>query len=523
MDILVSAIVGDLISRSASFVISKYFQQQPDINKIQQRLQRVLLRIDIIVEEAEARDITNQGMLRQLKMLKQGMYRGRYVLDSLRFQAALDEEEVSHSSSSALSKSSSAKRLRFSWAGGGSSNREALSFGTNGNIREELQRMVDTLEFTVAGTREFLFFLESYPRILRQPYGTYLLLDNCMFGRQTEQDRVLNFLLHPGATSGLAAVLPIVGPIRVGKSTLVEYSLRSELLVLEMDVSRTKIRLDTSIFATSNSERREYICRDGSVRDHFSMILFFPQGSLKDEGVVRHQNSASQTRLLIIVEMAEDIINEGTWRRLKSLATSMTPRDKIVNLGTTEALRMDYLPQEAYWHFFKSLAFGSTNPDEQPKLAVMAMEIALGFRGCFAGTHLIAGILRDNLNARFWRTTLECARAYKQAHLLMFDQHSCLHFRVDAPVYCWRLGGSSKYFLICKHHQLDSSEQVPEITVHDIILGRGGTLPQGEFEALAWRSRIPPYYNYTISCKMQSPQLTVGSKKRVHPEEKHFI
>ena len=36
-----------------------------------------------------------------------------------------------------------------------------------------------------------------------------------------------------------------------------KYSLRSELLVLEMDVSRTNIRLDTSIFATSNSERRE--------------------------------------------------------------------------------------------------------------------------------------------------------------------------------------------------------------------------------------------------------------------------
>ena len=31
------------------------------------------------------------------------------------------------------------------------------------------------------------------------------------------------------------------------------YSLRSELLVSEIDVSRTKIRLDTSIFATSKA------------------------------------------------------------------------------------------------------------------------------------------------------------------------------------------------------------------------------------------------------------------------------
>ena len=35
------------------------------------------------------------------------------------------------------------------------------------------------------------------------------------------------------------------------------YSLRSELLVAEMDVSRRILVLDTSIFKTSNSERRE--------------------------------------------------------------------------------------------------------------------------------------------------------------------------------------------------------------------------------------------------------------------------
>ena len=41
-------------------------------------------------------------------------------------------------------------------------------------------------------------------------------------------------------------------------SFLHTYSLRSKLLAVEMDVSRTKIHLDTSIPMTSNSERREY-------------------------------------------------------------------------------------------------------------------------------------------------------------------------------------------------------------------------------------------------------------------------
>lgn len=250
MNILISAIVGDLVSRSASFVISRCFRQQPNVDKILQRLHSVVLRINTVVEEAEGRHITSKGMLRQLEMLRQGMYRGHYVLDALRFQDSGEEQEVSHSSS-ALSIFRPSKRLRLSGTGSGSSNREAaLLLVANNSIQEELQQMVDTLEDTMASMKEFILFLESYPRIICQPYGTYLLLDNCMFGRQTEREQVMNFLLCPSVTPNLA-VLPIVGPLGAGKSTLVEH-----------------------------------VCRDESVRDRFSMILFLPEDSLKDEGAI---------------------------------------------------------------------------------------------------------------------------------------------------------------------------------------------------------------------------------------------
>ncbi|CAM0884520.1 unnamed protein product [Alopecurus aequalis] len=511
MDILVSTIVGDLVSRSASFVIGKYFRQQPGIDEILQRLQRVVPRIDTVVEEAEGRHITNQGMLRQLKMLRQAIYRGHYVLDALRFQPALDEEEeVSHSSTAAaaLSESSTgpAKRLRFS---GGGSKREAAAlfmFGANKSIREDLQRAVGTLEDTMdSGMKEFIFFLESYPRVPRQPYCTYLLLENCMFGRQTERELVLNFLLRP-STSAIPSlpVLPIIGPLRVGKSTLVEH-----------------------------------VCRDEHVRDHFSKILFFAEGSLEDEGVidlrgssnfeVRYQNSASQSdnRLLVIVEVAEEI-REGTWRRLKSSVSRMAPcggskiivtsrSDRIMDLGTTEALRLRRLPPDAHWYFFKSLAFGSTDPDEHPNLARMAMEIANAEpRRCWMGTHVVAGILRENFDARLWRAVLERVRQHRKMHRPR---------REDEPpaLYNWRLGRSCKHFLICKHHRSDSSGEVPKISLHDVVLGRGGRLPRGEFQALALRTSIPPYYNYTVSCIVTAPQPTTGRKKPVIQEEGDLV
>ena len=50
------------------------------------------------------------------------------------------------------------------------------------------------------------------------------------------------------------------------------YSLRFKLLVAEMDVSRTKIHLDTSIRATSNSEWREYFRYAGSSAWHLASL-----------------------------------------------------------------------------------------------------------------------------------------------------------------------------------------------------------------------------------------------------------
>ena len=52
-----------------------------------------------------------------------------------------------------------------------------------------------------------------------------------------------------------------------------EYSLCSELLVVGMDVSRCILVLDTSIFATSNLERREYMFYAGRIYSHSQFPL----------------------------------------------------------------------------------------------------------------------------------------------------------------------------------------------------------------------------------------------------------
>jgi len=224
MEPLLSAIMSDLLGRALSVLIQRYRASKAEETEHKlQRLRRVLLRIDATVDEAEGRHITNQAMLRQLQMLRKGMYGGHYVLDTIRYRG---HGEVSGGRDVVLSRLSSAKRLlSFPVSSSSSSSKENLqSTVLDAENLKNLEKMLDGLETLMGDMVEFTVFLEGYPRIPRQPYSEYLVLDKVMFGRQMEKEAVIDFLLRPEAVGdGNPGVLPIVGEAWIGKSTLVEH------------------------------------------------------------------------------------------------------------------------------------------------------------------------------------------------------------------------------------------------------------------------------------------------------------
>ena len=85
MEIFLSAVLGELASRSINFFISK--SSKPSVMVVADRLQRALLRAQVIVDEAMERQITNQVVLQQLDMLRDAMYRGYYILNTFKYQS----------------------------------------------------------------------------------------------------------------------------------------------------------------------------------------------------------------------------------------------------------------------------------------------------------------------------------------------------------------------------------------------------------------------------------------------------
>jgi hypothetical protein len=413
-------------------------------------------------------------MLRQLDGLREAMYGGHYMLDALTYGRGHGADAPPPPQcrlSSALSRLNSAKRLCFPDDGGAA----------------ELRRMVDRLGSMIADMKEFVVFLSGYPRVCRQPRSGHLLLEKLMFGRQREMEQVVGFLLR--AESNGVGVLPVVGPARVGKSTLVEH-----------------------------------VCHDERVRSHFSSILLLSGDDLEVDGKLNDPGDHGRKISLVILELAEDEVpDEGRWRKICSSAFCMAAGSKIIvtsrseairKLGTEHALSLKHLNQEAYWYYFKTLAFGGANPDEHPKLVSIAMDICAEEKGSFIGANIACGLLRANLDARFWCGILQNMREYTEKHRILFGEHPHDLLQKNRHVYLWRLAETSKVFVSYGCYQACPAQEVlSRMTLQEVLSGRPA--PRGRFEALAWRSQIPPCYSYLMSCSVQTPVLARKQRSRL--------
>ncbi|KAF8748669.1 hypothetical protein HU200_012891 [Digitaria exilis] len=482
--------MAELANRSISFLINKWSKQMKPTNEMLDSLQQLLRRAGAIVEEAEGRYITNQAMLQQLSILRKELYKGYYTLDTFRCRvhagSMAQGYDVGHSF--AISRFNPAKRLYISSGG-----RESV---------KDLTRILKSLESALQYAAEFIILSGRYPRLARQPYSIHLLLDNCMFGRQMEMELVINFLFQAQDPDDKNhGILPIIGPRKVGKSTLVEH-----------------------------------VSIDERVHSYFSQIMFLSGDDFKGEHIVYDNGDLIRRRVLAIVELDGDI-NEDLWKRFLSASRSLPPGSKfivtsrsenIINYGTTPPLRLEFFTPEVFWYFFKVRMFGSMDVMEHPKLSLLAMDMAKELNACFMGFNVMNEILKSNVDAHFWSLTLAICRHFKQKNPFVCDPTN--------PVDAWELNRpiliptkdrtSLGYISItdmyqtssnqCVEHWLEASARsdttTPKITLKDLMFGRAK--PKGKFIALAWKSHIPPQYNCVFKCELRMPQKAASRKKR---------
>ncbi|KAL6642508.1 hypothetical protein ACP70R_020689 [Stipagrostis hirtigluma subsp. patula] len=475
MEVAISAISGEIISRLVSFLIKKH-RDRTCVEEKLQRLQNLLLRVHTVVEEAEGRYITNSHMLLQLRMLVYGMYRGYHVLDTFRFKPLEEiqlEDQVSDSY--ALSITSPLKRTRAATA----------AIGTSMSINHELQAALENLETIVANMTEFVILLGGCKPMHKRPYDTYLYLDNFMFSRIVEKQHIINVLLQDNSPVGAPAVLPVIGGYSVGKKSLVGYA-----------------------------------CNDHMVRSHFSSILHLNSDNFWE---VKHETFMS-VKTLVVIEFISDV-DDSEWVKFYSIASLMSTGSKVIlisrfeeiaRFGTLKPIHLKSLSDSEFVYLFKVLAFGGTDPENHPQLASVVMEIAKMLQGLLHTANLMADMLRKNQNAGFWLHMLKRLKNSLQHNFSVFGEHPKVLYERDHPtdITMFASPDTPLHLMPPRSECSSCKSELSKVTFGDLLYGSTTVPPKKEFQITVWESRIPPFTKFVANCTQDKRPCTSSYHKK---------
>jgi len=142
----------------------------------------------------------------------------------------------------------------------------------------------------------------------------------------------------------------------------------------------------------------------------------------------------------------------------------------------------------------------------------MAMEIARMLNRCLLGATATICVLRDNFGIPFWCKFLAFLRGFMKWHASTFGDHPSDALNQDRPAHLWRIESPSEQIMVDHQYECSSQKEVPKVELRSVMYG---TLkPSGRFEALGWRSPIPPYYNYIYTCEVRDLKTTSAKRKR---------
>nr|AVF19603.1 putative disease resistance RPP13-like protein [Triticum turgidum] len=397
-EVAIYAVAGELVSRFISFLMNKYHTSHSrSEEKLMERLQHLLMRLNTIVEEADASYIVNCGMLMQLKMLSEAMYRGHRVLDTPRYQtlqdsACFNKVSINDLSSSNLYLATPFKRSRTTIE----KDDKAMRLESHGAL--------ESLEVTVANMAEFVVLLGGCERMSRRPYDIYLYTDNFMFGRHAEKQKLLSFLLQHIPLGDAPSILPIIGGVKVGKKTLVAH-----------------------------------VCGDERVRLRFSSVLHLNGDSLLR---ISERTKFGMT-MLVVIEFDSDVCDDD-WKVFHSFAIRMCRESKIIivgriqrlaRFGSVKPILLNVLSYDELRYLFKTMAFRSVDPTEHPRLVQIADEVTeLHKQGSLIATNIFAYALRMNLSVQFWRCILDKGTRYVKRNLSLHGVHPSMLAEQGHPV-----------------------------------------------------------------------------------------
>ncbi|XP_028787827.1 putative disease resistance protein At3g14460 [Neltuma alba] len=383
---LLSASLQTLLERITSSEFRDFMKNRKLNVSLLDELKMTLLMLDAILNDAEEKQITNDGINKWLEELKDAVYDAEDLLDeihteSLRCKMKKDSQGVTNKVRSFFSPSFGQFYLEMN------SKLEATSRRLENFVKQK-----DILGLQSVSTRG------------HKTPTTSLVNEFVVVGREDDKEKLLKMLLCDEDPKGNAiGVITIWGMGGLGKTTL------AQLLYNDKTVQDN---FDLKVWACISNDFNLFRLTKNLVESITSKVY---NSTDIDYLRVKLRNRLSNKKFLIVLDDLwnekysdwDDLITPFHSGRRGSKIIITTRQQRVVEITHTFPVhKLSCLSDDNCWFLLSKHAFANEDPNKYPQLEAIGRKIARKCSGLPIAAKTIGGLLRSKVDATEWNKIL---------------------------------------------------------------------------------------------------------------------
>ncbi|XP_034701291.1 putative disease resistance RPP13-like protein 1 isoform X2 [Vitis riparia] len=375
---LLSASLQVIFDRMASRDVLTFLRGQKLSATLLRKLQMKLLEVQAVLNDAEAKQITNLAVKDWVDELKDAVYDAEDLVDDITTEALRRKME-----------SDSQTQVRN------------IIFGEG--IESRVEEITDTLEY-LSQKKDVLGLKKGVGENLSKRWPTTSLVDESgVYGRDVNREEIVKFLLSHNASGNKISVIALVGMGGIGKTTLAKLVYNDRRVVEFFDL-------------------KAWVCVSNEfdlVRITKTILKAIDSGTPDDNdlNLLQHKLEERLTRKKFLLVL-DDVWNEdyNDWDSLqtpfnvglygsKIIVTTRINKVAAV-MHSVHTHHLAKLSSEDCWSLFAKHAFENGNSSPHPKLEEVGKEIVKKCDGLPLAVKTLGGALYSEGRVKEWENVL---------------------------------------------------------------------------------------------------------------------